>query len=98
MKNNESTLALMCWVRKKKTDRLLGFKDIFCVVDYRMFNYIISYYSTFLFLLFIIAEASQIIERYAGQNLTRLTIFSFVFIKSLLTNVVHVRSIELNER
>lgn len=48
-----STLVFTCWV-KKKADRLLDLHDIFCVVDYRLFNYFILS-----FLPFIIAEASH---------------------------------------
>ena len=37
---NVSTLVFTSWV-KKKADRLLDLQDIFCVVDYRLFNYFI---------------------------------------------------------
>ena len=37
---NVSTLVFTCWV-KKKADRLLDLHDIFCVVDYRLFDYFI---------------------------------------------------------
>lgn len=49
---NVFIFVFMCWV-KKKVDRFFDLYDIFCVVDYRLFNYFIL-----LFLFFIIVEVS----------------------------------------
>lgn len=71
----------MSWLRERTTDKLLGVTQ-FCVVDYRLFNYFILFYFI-ITIFFIVAETSQRIKPFAGNNLTWLTGFCLFLSLSL---------------